>query len=239
MTPARRSALLVVASAVACFAASAVTSGDPLFLLEGAAAIIVAGWAVFALVLIGRSAVLARKLAGGSVPRRISGVGCRIVQDSQPHAFVAGVLVPSVFLTTGALEVLTPDEVHAVVLHEAHHARTLAPVRAALVDAWGGAGRRVPRFGGMLAARLAAIEIDADRFALAGGVTRRHLASALVKLDPSPGGAGFDGGGDGRLRVLIDEEARPAPIAPVEWLPLLVVVALAAGCRLAGTAVGV
>ena len=70
MTPARRSALLVVASAVACFAASAVTRGDPLFLLEGAAAIIVAGCAAFALVLIGRSAVLARKLAGLNLGRR-------------------------------------------------------------------------------------------------------------------------------------------------------------------------
>ena len=239
MTPAGRSALLVAASAAVCFAASAATQGDPLFLVETAGAVVVAAWAVVALVLMGRSAALARDLTGAAVRGSIAGVECRLIPGSRPRAFVAGVMRPSVFVTTGAIDVLTPDELRAVVLHETHHARTLAPVRAALVDAWRGAGRRVPWLAAKLAARLAAIEIDADRFALSGGVARRHLASALVKLEASPGSVGFNGGGDGRLRALLDEAASPAPTAPVEWLPLLVLVALAVGCRLAGTAVGV
>lgn len=239
MTPVRRSALLVAASAAVCFAASAATQGDPLFLVESAGVVVVAAWAVVALVLTGRSAALARELGRTAARRSVAGVECRLVPGSRPRAFVAGVLRPSVFVTTGALEVLTPDELRAVVLHESHHARTLAPARAALVDAWRGVGRRVPRLGATLAGRLAAIEIDADQFALSGGVTRRHLASALVKLEASPGSVGFNGGGDRRLRALLDETAVPASTTPVEWLPLLVVIALGVGCRLAGTAVGV
>lgn len=239
MTPAGRSALLIVAAAVACFAASAATHGDPLFLVEAGGVMLVAAWAVIALVQIGRSAALARELTGAAVRRSIAGVECRLVSGGRPRAFVAGVGRPAVFITTGAVDVLTPDELRAVVLHEAHHARTFAPVRAALVNAWRGAGQRVPMLGEQLAARLTAIEIDADRFALSAGTTRRHLASALVKLEASPGGIGFNGGGDGRLRALLDEAAVPGPTAPVEWLPLLVLVALVMGCRLAGTAVGV
>ena len=239
MTPAGRSALLVAAAAVACFAASAATQGDPLFLVETTGVVVVAAWAAVTLVLIGRSAALARELTRVAVRRSFAGVECRLIPGSRPRAFVAGVRRPSVFVTTGALEVLTPDELRAVVLHEAHHARTRAPVRAAFVDAWRGAGHRVPWLGTMLAERLVGIEIAADRFALSGGGRRRHLASALVKLEASPGSVGFNGGGDGRLRALLDEAVVPAPTAPVEWLPLLVVVALAVGCRLAGTAVGV
>jgi hypothetical protein len=239
VTPVWRSALLVAASAAVCLAVSAATHGDPLFVVEIAGAVVVGAWAVTALVLIWRSAALARNLTGAAVQGSFAGVECRLIPGSQPRAFVAGVLRPSVFVTSGALNVLTPEELRAVVLHEAHHARTLAPVRAALVDAWRGAERPVPWLGPTLAARLAAIEIDADRFALSGGATRRRLASALVKLEAFPGSVGFNGGGDGRLRALLDEAAIPAPTAPVEWLPLLVVVALAVGCRLAGTAVGV
>lgn len=239
MTPAGRSALLVVAAAIVCFAASAATDGDPLFLVETAGVVVVAAWMVVATVLTWRSAALARELTRAASRRSIAGVDCHIIPGSRPRAFVAGAGRPSVFVTAGALEVLTLDELRAVVLHEAHHAGTLAPVRAALVDAWCGAGRRVPWLRAMLAARLVAIEIDADRFALSRGVARRHLASALVKVEPSPGSVGFNGGGDGRLRALLDAALVPAPTAPVEWLPLLVVLALAVGCRLAGTAVGV
>lgn len=239
MTSAGRSALLVAGAAVSCFVASTAADGDPLFLVETLGAVGVAIWILVATVLVGRSAALARELTGAAVTRSISGVECRIVPGGRPRAFVAGVGRPSVFVTTGALEALTPDELRAVVLHEAHHARTLAPVRAALVDAWRGAGHCVPWLGAMLAARLAAIEIDADRFALFGGVERRHLASALVKLETWAGSVGFTGGGDGRLRALLGEATLPTRTAPVEWLPLLVVVALAVGCRLAGTAAGV
>jgi hypothetical protein len=97
----------------------------------------------------------------------------------------------------------------------------------------------VPRARGLLSGRLAAIEIEADRFALAGGASRRHLASALLKLDPAPFAVGFAGGGDERLRSLLDDEARPGHAIPVEWMAGLVVIGLAAGCRLAGTTLGV
>jgi hypothetical protein len=134
---------------------------------------------------------------------------------------------------------LTPGERAAVVLHEVHHASTLAPVRAALVQAWVWGASGVPRLHAALAARLAEIEIEADRFALVAGASRRDLASALVKLDNGAMGLGFTGGGDERVRALLAGSGRRGAVEPVEWLPLLVLVALVAGCWMAGTAAGV
>jgi hypothetical protein len=149
------------------------------------------------------------------------------------------VLRPSIYLTSAAFDMLTPGERVAVVLHEVHHASTLAPVRAALVQAWDYAGWAFARLDAALAARLAGIEIEADRFALLAGASRRDLASALVRLDPEAMALGFTGGGDQRVRALLTDTGQDGSVEPVEWLPLLVLVALLVGCRLAGTAAGV
>jgi len=215
------------------------TKGDPLFAIEVAGVLLVSTWVVIALGLVTRTAALARALDREAQDVEIAGFMCRIVPGSVPGAFVAGVLRPSIYLTSAAFDLLSPGERTAVVLHEVHHASTLAPVRAAFVQSWRRGAWGMPRLHAALAARLAEIEIEADRFALVAGASRRDLASALVKLDHEAMGLGFTGGGDQRVRALLADSDPVRSVEPVEWLPLLVLVALLVGCRLAGTAAGV
>lgn len=239
MRPGWRSAILVGAAGAACFIAASATNGDPLFGIEVAGVVLVATWVALAFALILRTAALARALDREAHDVEIAGYMCRVVPGNAPRAFAAGVLRPSIYLTSAAFDMLTPGERAAVVLHEVHHASTLAPVRAALVQAWQCGAWGVPRLQSVLAGRLADIEIEADRFALVAGASRRDLASALVKLDNEAMGLGFSGGGDARVRALLAGSGRRSTVEPVEWLPLLIMIALVVGCRMAGTAAGV
>ena len=54
-------------------------------------------------------------------------------------------------------------------LHEEHHARTRAPLRATFVDAWLLIVRLAPPVRRRLQSRLVAFETTADRFALEAG----------------------------------------------------------------------
>ena len=233
-----RSVPVIPLAAGVCFLVSSATGGDPLFWLEVAIGSVVLAWAVVAALLIVRTARLAGEITSASEAMRVAGIDCLVVVDSRPLAFVAGVRRPSVVVTTGAMEQLAPRELRAVLLHEAHHARSKAPVRAAFVDAW---MRVVPRFAGigsLLTARLDALEIAADCAARARGARVSDLAAALVKLDPSAGATGFANGGEDRLRALLSDERASVATVPIEWLPLLLTVGLVAGCNLAGTAIG-
>lgn len=234
-----RQPAVALGAAAACFGASVATRGDPMFLVEVALAAALAAWASVALVLVHRSSRLARALSGAAAERRIHGIDCVVVGDPAPRAFVAGVLRPTVFVTTGALDRLAPGELRAVLLHEAHHARTAAPMRAAFVDAWAAVAGWMPAARAVLGRRLDAFEIEADRASLADGATRQEIASALLVLDPAAVGLGFGTDSERRVRALLEAGRSPATGSPIEWLPLLVLVGLAAGCRIAGTSVGV
>ena len=54
-----------------------------------------------------------------------------VVNDSSPEAFCAGFLRPRVYVSRGAVELLTPDELRAVLQHEHHHWRMRDPLRLA------------------------------------------------------------------------------------------------------------
>jgi Zn-dependent protease with chaperone function len=83
------------------------------------------------------------------------------------------------------------------------------------------------------------IETAADFYALEVGGTRRQLASALLKFDPLSPGTNFSGHADARVAALLSNQRLESSTARLEWIPLLLVLALAAGCRLAGIAMPV
>jgi hypothetical protein len=78
---------------------------------------------------------------------------------------------------------------------------------------------------------IAALEIAADRYALAHGASRSALARALFKLQPIGGagllGIGFATAADLRLQALLDE-TNEASILRSLWL--VVPIAVAAMC---------
>jgi hypothetical protein len=57
--------------------------------------------------------------------------GINVIADPAPHAFCAGYLRPSIYVSTGALAVLSDDELVAVLVHEDHHRTLRDPLRLA------------------------------------------------------------------------------------------------------------
>ncbi len=231
--------LTMAGAALGCFLVSIATRADPLFAFEAAGSLVVGLWGAVALALVRRSTAFARAVSVTSREDHVAGVACRVIQDPGRRAFAAGSVRPSVYVTTGAIDTLTEGELRAVLLHEVHHARTHAPLRATFVEAWLALVRPVPLLHRSLIARLAAIETAADSYALEAGATRRQLASALLKFDSSSPGANFSGHADARVATLLSGQSPDSSTAPLEWIPLLLVLALAAGCRFAGTAMPV
>lgn len=211
--------LLVVA---ACAAIARAMGGDPMLGAELGLVGLTAGW----LARLSRSVRAAledqRVLQRRARPTHVRGRLIRVIEAYRSsEAFVLGLLRPEIFVSRSLLERLDPDELEAVLLHEEHHRRTRAPLRTLALGAWMGMVGLVPVLGRWIERRLAQLEIDADRYALAGGATPAAIASALVKCDRSAAspGSGYASAADVRLRQLVSgrPEGDLASI-PIEWL---------------------
>lgn len=107
--------------------------------------------------------------------------GTTVFTDARPFAFCAGLLRPRSYISTGALEALEPDELHAVLAHEAHHARSYDPLRVFAARVLADALFFLPALR-RLADRYGALaELSADAAAVrASAGERQPLASALL-----------------------------------------------------------
>jgi Zn-dependent protease with chaperone function len=118
----------------------------------------------------------------------------RVVNDSAPEAFCAGFLRPRVYVSRGAVELLTPDELRAVLQHEHHHRRMRDPLRLASARVLSRALFFLPVLRPLHDGYAELAEVHADRAARqadAGG--RSALAAALLAFDASapPGASGI------------------------------------------------
>jgi hypothetical protein len=136
-----------------------------------------------------RQAGAQRRLARVQVRARrtVGGHAVAIVGGSHPRAFCAGLVRPRVCVTEVALERLAPAELHAVVEHEACHARRHDPLRVAVAQvAADGFGflapmRRLP------ASQAAVADLAADAAAVAALGSPQPLAAAMMRLrEPAP-----------------------------------------------------
>jgi Zn-dependent protease with chaperone function len=176
-----------------------------------------------------------------------SGVRNVVCLDSPAvSAFCAGLLRPRLFVTRGMVASLADEELAAVLVHEAEHARRHDPLRrlagraAADVLFW------LPLVGWWTRHRLEDAELAADRAAI-NRVGRTPLARAL-RATASPAapmvGARFDGAGPARVSQLLGDQPprRPPPLAAclLSLLGLILAVSLAmcVGQGLASAVVG-
>jgi len=165
---------------------------------------------------------------------RRSGVGeVSCLGGPAASAFCAGLLRPRVFVTAGMVASLAEEELDAVLVHEAEHARRRDPLRrlagraAADVLFW------LPLVGWWTRRRLEDAELAADR-AVIGRVGRSPLARAL-RATATPAapvvGARFDGAGAARVSQLLGDQLprRHPPLAAclLSLLGLILAVSLA------------
>jgi Zn-dependent protease with chaperone function len=165
---------------------------------------------------------------------RRSGVGAVICLDGPASsAFCAGLLRPRVFVTAGMVASLADEELDAVLVHEAEHARRRDPLRRLAGRAVADVLFWLPLVGWWSRRRLEDAELAADRAAI-DRVGRTPLARALraTAAPATPAvGARFDGAGPARVTQLLGDQPPPRrpPLAAclLSLLGLIVAVSLA------------
>jgi hypothetical protein len=161
-----------------------------------------------------------------------------IVPDPRPRAFCAGLWRPRIYVTSGALDVLEPDELRAVVAHEACHRARRDPLRFALAQVLGEAAFFLPALRRLGERYRALAELAADEAAVrACGGDRAPLARALLALAGPLHGAPDGSAGLGiepeRVDGLMGRPLRLPRVAPV------VLVSLASALVMGAAAVAV
>jgi Zn-dependent protease with chaperone function len=169
------------------------------------------------------------------------------LDDPAAAAFCAGLLRPRVFVTAGMVASLAADELAAVLVHEAEHARRRDPLRRLAARAAADVLFWLPLVGWWSRRRLEDAELAADRAAI-GRVGRSPVARALRAMAiPAAAAVGvprFDGAGAARVSQLLGDQLprRHPPLAAclLSLLGLILAVSLAmcVGQGLASAVVG-
>jgi Zn-dependent protease with chaperone function len=148
-----------------------------------------------------------------------------VVDDATPHAFCAGYLLPRVYISTGAIALLSEAELAAVLAHERHHAASRDPLRLACGRVLSHALFFLPALRRLheRCRNLAELSADAAAVRAAGGA-RAPLASALLAFG-SQEGEEVVGISPERVDWLLGE---PAPWTPPGTLLAGALVTLAA-----------
>lgn len=121
---------------------------------------------------------------------RVAGVTAQVFSDDRPQAFCAGLLRPRIYLSSGALSILTSDELDAVLAHEAHHATQRDPLRILLARVLRDALFFLPIMRHVADRYGALAEMAADEAAVRRCGDRAALASAMLTFDErAPAGA--------------------------------------------------
>jgi Zn-dependent protease with chaperone function len=130
------------------------------------------------------------------------------VENPESLVAIIGFFRPRILIGRRAMDALSDKELHAAVAHELAHARSVDNLKQLLLRI-----TRLPRWLGQFAsiekAWSNAVEIAADKAALAGGISALELGSAIVKI--------------GRLRSISAEAASIAAshLVPVADAPTL------------------
>jgi hypothetical protein len=120
--------------------------------------------------------------------------GAVVIDDPEPRAFCAGLLRPTIYVTSGAIELLDAQALEAVLLHERHHAWRRDPLRLAVGRVVARALFFLPWLGRLHGHELSLAELGADERAVSAAPGNRSaLARAMLSFtDASAGRGGID-----------------------------------------------
>lgn len=226
-----------------CIVGGWLAGGDPMLVAELAFGAAVSAWTGRLAIDLWRQRETVRLLSRAAAPATLGGVPCQVVPGLGRRAFVSGWLRPQIYVGDQLLATLDRAELAGVLLHEEHHRRTRAPLRAAAIGAWLSVLGWVGGVESIARRRLTDLERAADDEALSRGASPAALASALFKVAPVgvPATASYAASADDRIASLLLRSQgiwEPARSLPIEWLsPVAVVVTLIACHLLAGVGV--
>jgi Zn-dependent protease with chaperone function len=122
--------------------------------------------------------------------------GIDVIDDPVPHAFCAGYLRPRIYISSGALSVLSDDELAAVLVHEGHHRTLRDPLRLASSRILSQALFFLPALPSLGDRYSELAEEQADAAAIRAAGKAGPLASALLAFDAAapPGVSGISPG---------------------------------------------
>jgi Zn-dependent protease with chaperone function len=151
------------------------------------------------------------KLTSAARVARRFGFRVRCLDVDLPAAFCAGTVRPAVYVTNGLVSRLAPEELDAVLLHEAEHARSREPLRRLAARALAEALFFIPILAEWASQRQAQAELRADRAAVSA-TSPSALAGAMVRLGSPPTleETAFGGATEIRVAQLLGD-AMPAP----------------------------
>jgi beta-lactamase regulating signal transducer with metallopeptidase domain len=218
--------------------ADAALSLQPTHVLLAGSALFGAAMVVLIVASIVRQAMLHARAAASlrrvAQPAMLHGRAVGVVEGIG-GALVAGIVTPATYCSPDLVTRLDDDELHGVLLHERHHEATRAPARLIVIGGIDGVIGRLPVVAALLERVRAAIEIAADEAAVKRGVSRRALASAILKVDResvAPDGAAFASATELRLMALVGQQPPESTVRETA-LPLVTGVSLAvAACAI-------
>jgi hypothetical protein len=136
-----------------------------------------------------------RFVRGIPVVGRLPGsFGVTVIDDPNPQAFCAGYLRPNIYISSGALELLSEEELSAVLIHEEHHRAVRDPFRFAFAHVLSQALFFLPALRPLGDRYREIAEQRADAAAVrASAGEKGPLAAALLAFDAAepPGAAGI------------------------------------------------
>jgi Zn-dependent protease with chaperone function len=158
--------------------------------------ILISGGVGMAVVLRGTRSAIRHCLAARRTVARVAVVSTmdaatavRLVADPSPQAFCAGLLRPRVYISTGAVALLSADELAAVVEHESHHAARRDPLRLLTAQVVGDAFFFLPALRHLRTRYAALAELAADEAAIRRLGGPQPLASAMLAFGEQSSGA--------------------------------------------------
>lgn len=149
--------------------------------------------------------------------RRFDDGAAEIFEHGAPLAFCTGLLRPRIYMSTRTLAVLSPDQLRAVIAHEAHHVRQRDPLRMFVTGVLADGLFFAPALRRLAQRHAALAELAADRAATASKRDdARALAGALLAFErAAPTAVGIE---PERADHLLGEPTRwGLPVARVVW----------------------
>lgn len=105
-----------------------------------------------------------------------------IIRDQSFVALTMGIFRPKIIVSTGALELLNKNELHAVILHEIYHYLRKDPIKHLFITSFSDGMSYVPIIKQLAASYRVRKEMLADRFAIDHTGSSTDLGNALLKI---------------------------------------------------------